>query len=446
MRFRSGVTHINMACVGASVKVDCYVFARSRAANQKVFWSSNDLFQILKIVAYDGQPSKWFGICYKTWEKTFLAVFGCSQLAFSTFCSGRCTTKSATPFWQRCLPEPCFSTCGLLLMLTKWAFATPQRGGMSEASSKFAAKTFVEAMLNDVGGPSGFGARVVFAKGWQCTWPRPSPPTDGEQAVSLRIASGIIDMSPIERAALAGGARSCAHDWFPELQKSFANLSSVRLVSFFAKACGSKCMASLFAQLLWAVSLQIERVLGSMVKAGAQNLDSQTFSFDWTDTNEWDSSAIDRNVCQYVMCGAEQLGPNLMELGIATDKGWARSLSLMTTIFAKPGNFAVVAVPQAGLVQAPGPELSPRALLPPASLQMEVSGAVPVCVRSTDKFMPPWLCFFFISVCRALAPRLEEGPSVDPEKRASDRLLPRARSSTASMARASRRSRRQGAG
>ena len=106
------------------------------------FWSSFQIYKVLKLDSYKGQPSKWANASAKTWVGwcEHAGLFS-NNIQVSTQCQ---STDSAL---LACLPTPCLSTFVFLLVMPKLGFETPRRGGLRTVAGQEMAKSFLEQLL-----------------------------------------------------------------------------------------------------------------------------------------------------------------------------------------------------------------------------------------------------------------------------------------------------------
>ena len=344
VRHRGARVELFVSAVGTSVNLDCYVFARARSACQRLFWSMKDVFGLLEISAYEGQPSKWVGMLHETWDKRFCEWFGESQLVFSTWSSDRSSKKVALPFWRRCLVEPSISTCGFMLLLLKWAYRVAQQGGLSDLVGKLAARHLLESIVNGAQSFGSYDIPIVFDPAWVCKWPRPQLTPGNDHATMVEVIDGQFDIRSLRQLVSGRVVYATPRKWVDELDKVFGKLDFVGVNMLIARLSANHVLQPLLAQIVWAVSLHVEKGMATDISSTVMS--KASLQFRWLDEGDWDAGNQDRNVCQYVLCGVEQFGQNVQHIGLSTDKGWTHTLPMQVTLLANEFNLAVHAIPQ----------------------------------------------------------------------------------------------------
>ena len=124
------------------------------------------------------------------------------HVVFSVDNRGERSSIEQLPFADRCLPETGISSFGMISNLVRWYVLTPSHGGLHERGQRRACSDVLKAVIDIVGyDGSEFKFVVVLTKAWECTWPRPAMPVDGESVVQLILTGRTLDISAIVKAA-----------------------------------------------------------------------------------------------------------------------------------------------------------------------------------------------------------------------------------------------------
>jgi len=258
-----------------------YVFKRPRAANQRCFWNLHDVYKYLLLTAYNNQPSKWLHACSPSWLRHLKAVIADELLVFGTYLNDTCSARLDMPWAQRCLPTSSLATCGLLAMLARWAYCPPATGGMNEARSRAAACELMMTMLSwTIDVPEDIFLRLLLVPSWNATWPRPAPLPDTASCIVLVMQHGELDLQPLVDAATGQRPHNVlARSWLRALGKTLNLRETLVPVLTFLMACTlARPLASLSGQLMWWLSLELERRL-AQTGMHAQSLGRLTFAF-----------------------------------------------------------------------------------------------------------------------------------------------------------------------
>ena len=108
---------VSVGCTSAAWEIDVFAFVKPRPGKLQMFWSALQLYKALGLKSYSGTPSTCFQHPHSKWQALFVADFGADQLIFSTH--GNDNSKSELQPWNRCLPCPSMSTCGLIHILAR---------------------------------------------------------------------------------------------------------------------------------------------------------------------------------------------------------------------------------------------------------------------------------------------------------------------------------------
>jgi hypothetical protein len=126
-RLRPGtVTVSTSVCGGSTADVGVTIFRQSRCCNNSMFWALTDLYTVLSLSCYKGQPSKWMYESYPRWQHYLDDCNLTNTVVFSKHCSLGDERKANLPFSDRCLHHTSISTLGLLVRLVMWSFSAVQ--------------------------------------------------------------------------------------------------------------------------------------------------------------------------------------------------------------------------------------------------------------------------------------------------------------------------------
>lgn len=179
---------------------------RARACRQQVFWQLTDLYKYLQLSCFKNTPSKWIFNSAPRWAAFFQEVFGTGgHINFGTYWRQDCGKRGEMPWWCRCLPSTCASTCSMLALLLRWAYVVGTAGGLNNAEAKLACAELVAALLSCVGSSKGAPKSfdLAICKSWVCRWPRPCD--EASMWVKIHIEGGEADLSQL----LAASDRLC---------------------------------------------------------------------------------------------------------------------------------------------------------------------------------------------------------------------------------------------
>ena len=118
LKHRPGKLELPLPDIGQNISFDVYIFTRARACNQRVFWPYKSIYEKARFDQYRGQSSKWFFAFSNEWRELFVREIGADQIVHGCHHSFASTQKLDLEEKQRCLPQACVTTFGLLL---NWA-------------------------------------------------------------------------------------------------------------------------------------------------------------------------------------------------------------------------------------------------------------------------------------------------------------------------------------
>ena len=334
LRFRVGSASFSLRTVAKRVVLDLAFFSRPRGAKQHAFWSVKSLFPLLNIKTYDSQCSKWLAMGYKNWQRHLVERYGDGHIVFGM--GSTLTFDGPVGAWQRCLPDFSFSTLGMLDMLHKWSVDGKKSGGLSEPASRTAALELFRSLIIAYFPHKQTTITIDLVPVWVCTWPRPSLTAGIDTAQLVVSADGLVCLDDLRSKAAVGP------EWLRLLlAQEWTHGRFVPLEVFLQRAYHHK---ALFTQLLVKFSWLLERRL---VDLGASKPQRLGLNYQWV-TPEDDAvggTSQSHFMCQYVLCGVDQLGAELQDLGMSTDKGWAHGWALQSTQMFS-GDLALQAIPQ----------------------------------------------------------------------------------------------------
>jgi hypothetical protein len=156
---------------------------------------------------------------------------------------------------------------------------TVQHGGLSSDKGQKSAKQVFKALAGSTG--ERVTLSLICDSDWICSWPLPQSPL--RAAVGLVIQNGVLDLTPLRALSEGDGHDSRAKAWVKELDRLCRKpVGKIAVLGLVEIGFGSSKLRPFFAQILWAMSLALERVLGSQAKTA----NSEAFGrvrFEWVD-------------------------------------------------------------------------------------------------------------------------------------------------------------------
>ena len=137
---KSGVT-----CATFSLKAS--VFHHPRFANQRMFWGLLQCYSSFNMQAYKQQRSIWLAKQKPRIQKFLASAMGQCNMVHSNHGN----SKAEDVHWRdQCLAETSVCTVSMLLLLSRWALASRESGGLGEAVPRKASLECLQAFLHPV--------------------------------------------------------------------------------------------------------------------------------------------------------------------------------------------------------------------------------------------------------------------------------------------------------
>eukprot|EP00969_Alexandrium_andersonii_P275508 12175485-Alexandrium_andersonii.AAC.1 len=81
-----------------------------RACGQRVFWGLFDVYRLLSMTGFGGQPSKWTSSCIPRWKRIFEHTLPGDHFIMSKHANLSGAKDNCTPWHARCLPQAAVGT------------------------------------------------------------------------------------------------------------------------------------------------------------------------------------------------------------------------------------------------------------------------------------------------------------------------------------------------
>lgn len=332
----------------AAFSLKAAVFHMPRAAKQSLFWEMSQFFGVFCMTSHKGQRSVWVAKCKPRWER-FLSVAGLCIAVQSSHgnAKNKAEEHDSVRWPDRCLQNYSLATVSLLLVLLRWAYASREVGGLEDKRSKKAAVECFEAFLAPiVQSTEVTEVRVLLVASWSCSWPRPEPFC--ERSFVIKVGPGdLIDLAGLHFEAVGDSHSRLARAWWNDIKRKLHDRApiSCSLLGFLSQVGGSSVVAPLLSQLVWHLSLVLERHFGSHVsgKSGGQAVEAVTMR--WKDRAEVFQENLDSYLAQYTIASVETCA-GFECLTVATDKASVNGLSLQSSLVVPGSGVGIVCIPQ----------------------------------------------------------------------------------------------------
>jgi len=317
------------------------------------FWSLIDVHAYLGIGVRQGPTSDWIYRQSPRWERILNELYGADQVVHSSWVSSQSTRKRRLPPSERCLGAPSVSTLGLVTLLSRWAFQSPQAGGSVDkdvvANAYQLLCQFVRLVVGDA---DCVLVSVRVDADWRPRWPRPEDVfADAASSFTMQLRSdGGADFADLLRVARIRGRASTAGEWWRALARHMGAGTMIPLATI-VRACSSKYkMTALSAQVFCDIALRAERCLGSHVREGQRPLAHTTkrlpLTFAWAKTKSfgpfWE---VDCAIATHILAARGVVNKPL-HFSVAIDKGTPCGLPVYLSLLALPENVGVICAPQ----------------------------------------------------------------------------------------------------
>jgi hypothetical protein len=347
-RFRDATATLTIAPTNAKTAVHAFVFRRARACKMRVFWGLHQFFTLLRMQGYASKPSNWVSHRLHTFERTVQEVYGIGHVVHSTH--GNLGQKHAAQPWPtRCLPALAISSCAMLLLLHRWAYADTAMNGLSEkqGDARDAAvcvfRSFISYAVAEQTEEVEFPIQIN--KDWTCSWPRPQ--SDNYRTVRILLVDGLLDFSDLKSVLTARSSKAWQKKWWESIEQCFEGVDGFQIgIHDFLAMAGSASIKRLLAQIMNGIALLLEVRLAKNAASEADNADDRldfalkTFD-DTLDANE------DRSLAAYLLSGV-QASANQKYYSLGTDKGNNTGLPLQNTAIGFCSNELIICCPVVG--------------------------------------------------------------------------------------------------
>lgn len=165
-----------------------------------VVWNVLCLCRILQLQSYKGVPSKWAFNCRQPWLAWMeeAGVAPADHVMQSALSNSVNSQRSSTA----CLPSPSLSTAGLVVCLCRWAYCTPQFGGLRTVAARQLAEDFLFAVLASAVARRCWRLQLRWVAEWSAAWPCSEP--SSADACFLVSSSLAIDLTAWRNAVAEG--------------------------------------------------------------------------------------------------------------------------------------------------------------------------------------------------------------------------------------------------
>lgn len=159
------------------------VFRRKRPGGLLVFWPIPMLYHLFSMTSFSGWPSKWAQHSAPRWSQAFRKMFGYEAFIGSTHGNTSKDNLQKVQYSQRCLEQLSRCTSCFIWLLSRWAFASREQGGLTQPDARASVSQILQSLLDvlqDGGGE--WLIPVKMSLKWACAWPVP------EQQVALGLS------------------------------------------------------------------------------------------------------------------------------------------------------------------------------------------------------------------------------------------------------------------
>ena len=227
-----------------------------RGSGSRYLWSLPAMYKLLGLSTYSGQASKWAFDNHDRWCKRISLLGGSGRHLFRTRLCSRQMSCNTDPL-EGVLPQPSVTTIGLLTLLSSWAFASTQSGGLRTENRRAAAKEILTGIIRSAAQWQPFKVAITVDNSWKIVWPRSR--VAAVDCVLHASADGCVSLTPM----LECPNPSCPASYrlWRELLRRSGVSADVNLSELLGATVGSTRVCGLFAQIIYWVSIQVERVL-----------------------------------------------------------------------------------------------------------------------------------------------------------------------------------------
>jgi hypothetical protein len=297
---------VRIGSTNAFSRIDGATMQLQRAGGAWVYWSMRDVYGLLGLSSYKHQPSKWVSESHKSWTRNCVETLGFDCLIFSKHANLSEKRADELEWYSRCLSTTCISTSGLAFLACRWCALTKGSGGLEDQQCKESAQFLLQAMCTEaVAYKSGLQFQLSLDTMWVSKWPRPGHNLVGTPTIDMCIdASGNLNLEPL---VLAASDSRVVRLWWKGLsahglQSGATGVHVVTLLKICAK---TKALSALFAQVLLAMTGQLELSLAAQGKATSQSAPGSVCFRFCTPEETHCGAAMDYKLAQYVCAGVE---------------------------------------------------------------------------------------------------------------------------------------------
>lgn len=251
-------------------------------------------------------------------------------------------TLEREPFFDRCLPTTSMSSVALLTLLARWAFADAHSGGLRDTRGRLAACDLLTAFARQACGRAKQAAFiVVLTDEWECRWPRPAVIL-GDAIMEWKFVSdGFVHMGDFMQRAVVAGAIGRWRTKLVQLGVE-TNQTEISILDLFRMLPAHPCLQSLFHQVVWAVSKQLEGSLGDQSK-GEQDAGETEFRYEEA-AIKVGAKDMEERLVQYVAETQREVAKHSI-ISIATDKASPAGQSLSSSLIVLGDNKCAMCCP-----------------------------------------------------------------------------------------------------
>lgn len=151
------------------------VFRRKRPGGFMVYWPVPVLYHLFSMSSFSGWASKWVQHSYPRWSSSFRKAFGYDAFVGSTHGNTSKGNLEKVRYTERCLEQLSCSTPCFVWLLSRWAYASREQGGLTVTSARASADEILRALLDVLldAGSNECEVPVRLTLKWASSWPLP---------------------------------------------------------------------------------------------------------------------------------------------------------------------------------------------------------------------------------------------------------------------------------
>ena len=317
------------------------------------FWSSLQVYRLLKLSSYKGQPSKWAGVSKQNWRQW------CEEAGLSTThvqLSAQCTTQPGdSSSVIASLPTPCLSTSAFVLVLGKLGVAVVRRGGLRTTNGQEKAKSLVTQLLRAAAASRRWTVQLRFLSPWVSSWPITEPERPDVQMFVGPSPALLVDVSPWRQ--IIDDGHEMALEWWNHAVAGAETLVGGKLcvplphllARSIAITSSDQSLQSLHRQMVW----QIGRLIESSMQATLSSTDTPAAGSISCKQVELQELMDDERLMLHELLRYKQSGISALRgtthLSMTHDKGNVAGLQLQTAAIFR-GNIGALCLPMVSSV------------------------------------------------------------------------------------------------